>query len=63
MSLRRTLEKITLKLRGIDLDELEGEMRQMDRAKERREREQRMAEDRAERMVDEMSIEAIRRGG
>ena len=43
MSVRRTFEKWALKARGVDLEEMEEEWRQLDEAKAKRERERERA--------------------
>lgn len=48
MSVRRTVEKWALRVRGVDLEEMEEEWRQLDEAKAKRERERERAIERLE---------------
>lgn len=54
MNLKRTLEQAALKLRGVDLNELEEEWRQLDAAKAERERERTEAERQARHRINEI---------
>ncbi len=45
----RSIERIALKLRGLDLDELEREWREMDEAREKRQRETEAVKNKARR--------------
>ncbi len=61
--MKRAVERLVLKLRGIDLNEMEREWREMDEAKRRREAERKRAEAAARRRYVDMRIQRSRGGG
>jgi hypothetical protein len=61
--MKRAVERLVLKLRGIDLNEMEREWREMDEAKRRREAERERAEAAARRRYVDMRIQRSRGGG
>jgi hypothetical protein len=60
MRLGRSLERLRLKLQGVDPDELENDLKEIDEARRRRERERREAVVRARHRADEIAMNVFR---
>ena len=58
----KAIERLRLRLRGVDPDELEGELMEMDAAKEARERRKREAEEQARKAADNVAIDVLEQG-